>query len=106
MTDASVFTRAARASDIAPGGFGHVVVAGHDLLICNVAGSFQAIENRCSHLGMPLDRGRLARGVIFCPFHGASFDVRTGASIGFPKCRSIRLFETRVTGDDVEVALP
>lgn len=88
-----------------PGAFEHVAIAGHDLLICNVGGAFYAIENRCSHQKKPLDQGRLVREGIVCPFHGATFDVRTGASTGFPKCRSIRHFITRVVGDDVEVAL-
>lgn len=42
---------------------------------------------------------------ITCPFHSATFDVRTGAATGFPASRPLKNFATRINGGVIEVAL-
>jgi len=42
---------------------------------------------------------------IECPRHGARFNVKTGKVTAPPAYEDIRSFETRVVGDDIEVAL-
>jgi nitrite reductase/ring-hydroxylating ferredoxin subunit len=67
------------------------------VLLAKLDGAFHAIENRCSHIGSPLDGGRMKRGRITCPLHGATYDVRTGASLATTLApRSLRTFETFV----------
>lgn len=60
------------------------VVTGVDVLLCWSEGVPFAYRNRCTHLEKPLDGGRLIAGQIQCPFHGASFDVRSGAALCGP----------------------
>ncbi len=40
-----------------------------------------AVENRCSHLGLPLTNGKVEGTTITCPFHGSRFDLRTGENL-------------------------
>jgi len=51
------------------------------LLLTRVDGEVYAFANRCPHLGLPLEKGRLQQGVITCPWHNSSFDVRTGENV-------------------------
>lgn len=60
------------------------VVGGVDILLCWADGVPFAYRNQCTHLAKPLDDGRLIAGRIQCPFHGACFDVRSGAAVNGP----------------------
>lgn len=68
----------AAASDIPPGHAKPYAADGLELLICNVDGTYYAIEDVCTHDGAPLDQGTLEGACVTCPRHGATFDVRTG----------------------------
>lgn len=48
------------------------------IAICNVGGTYYAIENVCTHDNGPLGEGRLIGTQIECPRHGARFDVTSG----------------------------
>jgi nitrite reductase/ring-hydroxylating ferredoxin subunit len=66
------------------------------------------VENRCSHREEKLTGGRIRRGQIMCPVHGARFDLRTGASYTEQLTRApICVFQSRISIEgDVEVLLP
>ena len=66
---------------------------------------FYALSNTCSHRGGPLCEGELEGTEIVCPWHGAKFDVRTGAALSPPAPRGVRSYPVRVTGTDVELEL-
>lgn len=34
-----------------------------------------AVDNRCPHMGFPLDRGTCGDGILTCHWHHASFDL-------------------------------
>jgi nitrite reductase/ring-hydroxylating ferredoxin subunit len=38
-----------------------------------------ALDNRCPHMGFPLDRGTIEDGILTCHWHHARFDIATGA---------------------------
>ncbi|MDE2482196.1 MAG: non-heme iron oxygenase ferredoxin subunit [bacterium] len=89
-------------SAIAPGTAKAFPVDGTDLLICNVGGTFYAIEDVCTHDGAPLDQGELEGRCIVCPRHGATFDVETGAAT-LPAVMPVMTFPVRVDGDEIVV---
>ena len=39
-----------------------------------------ALDNRCPHMGFPLDKGSVADGILTCHWHHARFDLCTGGS--------------------------
>ena len=70
--------RIARASEIPSGHAKPYPADGIEILLCNVGGTFYAIEDVCTHDGAPLDQGTLEGTCVTCPRHGATFDVRSG----------------------------
>jgi nitrite reductase/ring-hydroxylating ferredoxin subunit len=39
-----------------------------------------ALDNRCPHMGFPLDRGSVEDGVLTCHWHHARFDLESGCA--------------------------
>jgi nitrite reductase/ring-hydroxylating ferredoxin subunit len=71
----------AQISDIAPGGLKEYSIQGHEILLCNVSGSFYAVERRCGHMNAPCEMGTLRGTILTCPMHYAQFDVTTGKAL-------------------------
>ncbi len=99
------FLRAGAASDVAEGQSLAVRLADVDVLLCRSGGGLYAVENRCSHQLSPLAGGKLRGCFIFCPLHGARFDLRDGKPIGQITDKYLRTFALRVEGDDILVNL-
>lgn len=60
------------------------------IVVCRVAGTLHAIDDRCSHADTTLHDGRLLGAVLTCPMHGAQFDVRDGSHLGPPAYAGVR----------------
>jgi nitrite reductase/ring-hydroxylating ferredoxin subunit len=61
---------------------GVVLVSGTDRPIVVFAkdSHISAVDNRCPHLGFPLNRGSVQDGILTCPWHHARFDLRSGCA--------------------------
>lgn len=56
-----------------------VDVGGQPVLIIHTQGKFFAVSNRCPHLRLPLQNGKVTEdGGIVCPFHHSAFDLQSG----------------------------
>lgn len=97
--------KVAQVGDVAPGTGKLVEADGHSIALFNVNGSFHAIDNTCTHVGGPLAEGELAGEMVTCPWHGATFNVKTGAVHSPPARQNVRTFPVRVEGDDVLVQI-
>jgi len=97
--------KVAQASDLSPGSGTTVEAEGQRIALFNVQGAFYAIADTCPHRGGPLGEGELHGPTVTCPWHGATFDVQTGAVTGPPARASVRSFCVRVEGNDVLVEL-
>ena len=98
------FIPVAKTDEIAPETAKAVEVNGRSILICHSDGRFFAVENMCSHAQEPLACGRLKRGWISCPAHGARFDLETGEPLNPPASEPITIFALRIVEDVIEVA--
>jgi nitrite reductase/ring-hydroxylating ferredoxin subunit len=78
------FVRGIRAAEIASGGMKAVEIDGRQIVICNVGGTFHAIDRRCGHMNAPLERGTLEGSILTCAMHCAQFDVTTGEPLAGP----------------------
>ncbi|MBI4425656.1 MAG: non-heme iron oxygenase ferredoxin subunit [Elusimicrobia bacterium] len=78
-----------------------VEAGGYRVALCNVEGKFYAVEDVCTHDDGPLGDGTLKGRVLECPRHGGRFDVATGAAVRMPAIVPVRIFPTRVEGDQV-----
>ena len=64
-----------------------------------------AVNDRCTHQAALLSNGRIRRGMIMCPLHGARFEVATGACVG-GAYRDLRTFPLRIEAGMIEVCIP
>src|SRR3954447_21900669 len=99
------FVKVTTRSQVPPGGKTLVEVNGRPIAVFNVAGSFYAIDDVCTHDGGPLAEGDLDGAEIQCPRHGARFDVRTGKALCLPAVEPVATHRVELRGDDVLVAL-
>ncbi len=78
------FVRGIRADEVAPGGMKAIELNGREIVVCNVDGTYYAIDRRCGHMSAPLEKGTLDGTIVTCAFHSAQFDVATGEVLGPP----------------------
>ncbi len=104
MAELQYFPIATRA-DIEPGEVFISEVEGTRLAVCNVGGEFYAIQDSCTHDGSSFDQTDLEGSEIFCPRHGAVFDVTNGAVLGAPATEPVPTYPVRVNGETIEVGL-
>lgn len=104
------------AADLPPGGRKIVSVAGREIGVFNVGGSYYALRNICPHRGAPLCRGRLRPLVVSpgvyqlehtreaeilkCPWHQWEFDLKTGRALCDERLR-VKTYEVVREGDEV-----
>ena len=95
--------KVASTDDIPAGQAKMVEVNGVEIAVFNIAGSFHAIDNSCTHVGGPLCEGMVEGFEVTCPWHGAAFDVTTGEVLGPPAGQGVGRYNVRVVGPDIEV---
>ena len=71
----------AHSAEVVEGRCHAVEAGGRKILLTRVQGQVQAVENKCSHMGMSMAKGKVTDGVLQCPWHGAKFDVCTGENV-------------------------
>ncbi len=49
-------------------------------MLVNDQGRIYAFDNRCPHMGFPLDRGSVEDGILTCHWHHARFDLASGCT--------------------------
>jgi len=79
-------------------------VDGHTICLLAEGDSVYAVDNRCPHMGFPLQRGTVSDGILTCHWHHARFDLCTGGSFD-QWADELRRFPVEVDGDDVYVDL-
>ena len=98
------FVKVAKVGEVAPGEMTMVKLDRDKILLANVAGTFYAINNMCSHKMGRLAKGRLDDIEVVCPFHQARFSVVTGEALSSPARKSVRTYEVRISDDDVLIS--
>jgi nitrite reductase/ring-hydroxylating ferredoxin subunit len=74
------FVRAASLAEVESAGCLPVRVEGHTLALFAHGGKVYAVDNRCPHMGFPLDRGTVRDGILTCHWHHARFDLASGGT--------------------------
>jgi len=99
------FVAVAKVEDVPAGAKKVVEANGIEIVLCNTKDRVFAVRNLCSHAHEKLDCGRLRNGWLSCPVHGARFDLETGAAMNPPATLPVEVYEVRITGDTIEVAV-
>jgi nitrite reductase/ring-hydroxylating ferredoxin subunit len=80
------------------------------LFLYRTADRIFALSNRCTHVGGPLNQGRVQKLgpqlTVTCPVHGSIFRLDDGRVLRGPASRPQPVYETRVNGDAIEVRQP
>jgi nitrite reductase/ring-hydroxylating ferredoxin subunit len=83
-------------SDIPAEGSRVVPFFGRDLHVYRANGKLRAVANTCLHLGGPL---ACKNGEFVCPWHGARFDMTSGARLDGPAPKGSRLMSVPVRAE-------
>ena len=95
-------------SELPPGEV-KVVFSGVEAIgVYNGDGELLAIEDRCTHDDGPLCEGDWdpEECAVYCPRHGAKFDLRSGKALTLPAFKAVQTFPVHVDGDIVKVTVP
>ena len=98
------FVRAASAAEVRSRGCTVVHLDGHTLALVAHAGHIYAVDNRCPHMGFPLDRGTVKDGILTCHWHHARFDLASGGTFD-QFAGDVRAFPVELRDGDVWVNL-
>ena len=99
------FVKVATTAEVPPGTVNVYEVDGRQIAVCNVDGTFYAIDDICTHDGGSLDQGALEGDQIECPRHGARFDVKTGRPLTLPAVMPVQSHPVQVEGDEIKVSI-
>lgn len=88
---------------ISPGDYEIVELDDIEVAVFNVDGSFYAIADICTHDGGQLTGGQIDGCKVYCPRHGACFDVRSGAALSAPAYEPVATFPTRIHAGQVQI---
>ena len=102
ITDSEHLVRAARLTDVQAAGCLSVQVNGHALALFAYGDKVYAVDNRCPHMGFPLDRGTLKDGILTCHWHHARFDLASGGTFD-QFADDVRVFPARIHDGEVWV---
>jgi anthranilate 1,2-dioxygenase ferredoxin component len=100
-----IFHAAIAQADFPEEGKFTVQIGGWHVLIAKVEDAYHAVNDRCPHAASMLSTGRIRRGAVMCPLHGARFDLATGGCIGGTYA-PLRMFPLRIVDGMIEVSVP
>ena len=73
-----VYHKLCKADEIDEGKSKPFTVEGTHLAVFKYEGVFNAVDNRCPHMGYPMSEGSVRDGVLICHWHHWEFDLKTG----------------------------
>jgi apoptosis-inducing factor 3 len=76
------------------------------ILLIRAGETVHAIGATCPHAGAPLEQGIRNGDRIVCPWHKATFCIRTGALLEPPAVDSLPRYDVRIDGQRILVTLP
>jgi len=101
-TSAGTYVRAARLDELRAAGRVSVQLDGHTLVLFVCGETVGAGDNRCPHMGFPLDRGTVHDGILTCHWHHARFDLASGGTFD-QFADDVRVFPVEVRDGEVWV---
>ena len=87
--------RVGSVEDVKERGCTVVTGGGHTIAVFRRGDAFAAVDNRCPHMGFPLDRGTVKNGILTCHWHHARFDLSSGGTFD-PFADDVRSFPVSI----------
>lgn len=95
---------AGQLADIPQDGVRPLQLDGNKVILSRRGATVSCFANACAHLGLALDDGEVADGIITCPYHGFRYDLASGECLTAPEVQLLA-HAVRVVGERVEVRL-
>ena len=73
--------RIANINDLYEGTMKKYQVQETEILIARIGGKYYATQNKCSHFGGDLSKGKLEGSIVTCPRHGSQFNLIDGSVV-------------------------
>ena len=89
------FVKSTALADVKKKGCHVVHHNGHTIALVAHQDEVFAIDNRCPHMGFPMDKGSIKDGIITCHWHHARFDLASGGTFD-QFADDVRSFPTEV----------
>jgi nitrite reductase/ring-hydroxylating ferredoxin subunit len=80
------------ASEVQPGTARRIVLGRLVLAVFNLKGEFYVTDDTCTHGFASLSAGNIDGDIVKCPWHGGTFDIRSGAPIDRPCITSLNTY--------------
>lgn len=95
---------AGKTSEITPGKMVKVESDGKAILVANVDGNYYAMDDICTHQGASLSEGTIEGSTLTCPWHGSTWDCKTGKLVAFAsQLNDLTSYKVVVESDSVFV---
>ncbi len=100
----SRFVRAGSLAQLPEGKSMTVTLEGHVIALFHTPEGIFAVDNRCPHMGFPLDRGTVKDCILTCHWHHARFDLHSGGAFD-PWADDVRAFPVKIEGGNIWIDL-
>jgi nitrite reductase/ring-hydroxylating ferredoxin subunit len=104
QTGQANFVRVGSLAQIPEGKSMTVTADGHVIALFHSAEGIFAVDNRCPHMGFPLDRGTVKDCILTCHWHHARFDLHSGGAFD-QWADDVRAFPVKVVDGEIFVDL-
>jgi len=78
-------------------------VDGVMVAVFRMGDEFIAVEDSCPHDGSEIGSGCVKNGILECPHHGATFDLKSGAVLSPPAYEPLEMMQIRVEDGMLQV---
>ena len=93
-----------KSSDIPPGEMLKVESEGKIILVANDNGNYFAMDDTCTHQDASLSEGTLEGSTVTCPWHGSTWDCKSGKLIAFAsELKDLASYKVIVESDNIYV---
>ena len=102
MSDA-LWTEVLGAADLPEATLTRAALGDAAVLLYRSGGDVFAIAQRCTHAGMPLDKAKVASGILTCPAHGSQFRLEDGRVVRPPAQQPLPTYEVREVDGGIQL---
>src|SRR5437660_11319751 len=96
------YTFAANMSNLQESGCLSIQIQNHIIALFYHNSNVYAVDNRCPHMGFPLNQGTVKDGILTCHWHHARFDLNSGGTFDL-WADDVRAFPTQTRDGEVWV---
>ncbi len=91
-------------ADLPDGGTRFAEVSGQPVILSRFGATVTCFADSCAHMGLPMDMGLVADGILTCPHHGFRYALESGECLTAPEVQ-LAPHGARIAGGMIEVRL-